>query len=269
MSTLLEILAAELERPRGLSSRVTNYIGRTYGVDREAVGLFLVDELPKLEDYELDLILSPVFTPKLADQAVFAAMLGRDSIPREEWPALIQRLVRRPTVARLIAEDGRAHSVPLREVTLERYVHRLRLDASIPESLFVLIDRTSPADRPLLCAIARSACWEKEAARDILVRYLSNSVDRSLFLLDDAVELLNLMESSKPADLNQLMALIPRRQDALREQIDTASAPKPFFSNRVQAMHGENDQRGRDDARIIAKQTEFDFLARLQQILTD
>jgi len=63
---LIETLAAELERPRELSARVINYIGGTYGVDHDAVGRFLVDELPKLEDYELDLILSPVFTPKLA-----------------------------------------------------------------------------------------------------------------------------------------------------------------------------------------------------------
>jgi hypothetical protein len=77
------------------------------------------------------------------------------------------------------------------------------------------------------------------------------------------------MESSKPADVSELIAWIPRRRDALREQIDVASGPKPFFSSRVQAMHGENDQRGLDDARIVTKQSEFAFLGRLQEILAD
>ena len=57
VSKLLETLAAELERPRELSARVVNYIGGTYDIDPDAVGSFLVTELPKLEDYELDLVI--------------------------------------------------------------------------------------------------------------------------------------------------------------------------------------------------------------------
>src|SRR5215510_13838560 len=98
---LIDALARELERPREMSARVLNYIGGTYGVDEDAIGDFLVNELPKLEDDEIDLILSPVFTPKLADQAIFADLLGRESIPRGQWPDLIQQLVARPTRAQL------------------------------------------------------------------------------------------------------------------------------------------------------------------------
>src|SRR5262249_29810678 len=105
-SDLLETLAVELERPRPLPARVLNYIGQTYGVDQDAIGPFLSDRLFELEDYEVDLILSPVFTPKLADQAVFAGLLDRDSVGSEQWPDLIEQLVRRPTRARLIDNVG-------------------------------------------------------------------------------------------------------------------------------------------------------------------
>src|SRR5262249_42451379 len=134
MATLFETLAFELERPRELSARVQNYIGDTYGIDPDAIGSFLVEMLHTLEDDEIDLILSPVFTPKLADQAVFAALLGKESVPREQWPAIVEHLVARPTRARIITSDGKEHSVALRDVTVERFVHRLRLDATIPES---------------------------------------------------------------------------------------------------------------------------------------
>ncbi len=245
MSSLIETLAAELERPRELSARVINYIGGTYGVDHDAVGRFLVNELPKLEDYELDLILSPVFTPKLAHQAVFADLLGGDSVPREQWPALIQQLAARPTRAQLITDDGQAHSIPLREVTLERYVHRLRLDATIPESLFKLLDRTPPiADRPMLKAVARRAVWENDARRNIL-------------------------ESHKPASVDDLVAWIPRRQEALQEQINVGSGPKPFFSGHAEELHGgERDQRQQADVRVSAKENELVFLNRLQEVLS-
>src|SRR5262245_15275369 len=118
MTNLVEALAAELERHRELSPRVIGYIVRTYEIDNAAVGAFLVDELPKLEDYEVDLILSPVFTPRLSDQATFAELLGGESVPRDAWSGLIQQLERRPTRAQLVTEDGQPHSIPLREVTL-------------------------------------------------------------------------------------------------------------------------------------------------------
>ena len=58
MSQLLETLATELERPRELSARVVNYVGGTYGIDHDTIGVFLVEELPRLEDYEIDLVLA-------------------------------------------------------------------------------------------------------------------------------------------------------------------------------------------------------------------
>ena len=63
MPDLIETLASELERPRELSARVLNYIGGTYGIDHDAIGAFLTDELSKLEDYEIDLITTCMRAP--------------------------------------------------------------------------------------------------------------------------------------------------------------------------------------------------------------
>ncbi len=269
LSNLIETLATELERPRELSPRVQNYIEGTYGVDHDAIGAFLVTDLSSLEDYEIDLILSPVFTPKLADQAPFAELLGKDSIPREQWPGLVQALVERPTRAVLVTSDSRRHAVPLRDVTIERYVYRLRLDATIPAPLFKVIEQQMPAgDRPMLKTIARSAVWDTDACRNILERYLQAAVEQKTYSIEDANELLNVVENHKPAGIEDLMARIPKRLEALREQIDTASGPKPFFNERVQEMHGgDRDQRIHEDHRLSAKRIEFEFLGRLQKIL--
>jgi len=267
--TLIETLATELERPRELSPRVLNYIGGTYGIDHDAIGAFLVDGLPKLEDYEIDLILSPVFTPKLADQAVFAELLGGAGVAREEWPVLIEQLVSRPTRAQLVTPDAQAHPVTLREVTIERYVHRLRLEATIPDWLYKVLDEETPAaDRNMLKAIARNPAWESDGRRKILARYVSGAIDDKTYSLDDALQLLNAVENFKPADVADLVARIPRRQEALREQIDAGSGPKVFFDAGAQAMHGgERDKRGQGDPRLFSKQSELEFLGRLQRIL--
>ena len=62
MPELLELLAAGLERPREITPQVHGHLTETYGLSRDAIGAFLLNELPALEDYEVDLILSPLFT---------------------------------------------------------------------------------------------------------------------------------------------------------------------------------------------------------------
>src|SRR5262245_8504868 len=265
------MIAAELERPRELSARVMNYINGHYGIDNEAIGAFLVDEMPKLEDDEIDLILSPVFTPKLSNQAVFADLLGNESVPRDKWPALIQQLAVRPTQAQLVTADGVHHTVRLRDVTIERYVHRLRLDATISEALFKLLDRIpSGSDGPMVKAVARQAIWESEGARDIFVRYLTAALDSRAYSLDDTIALLQLVESRKPANVPDLLARIPVWQEALRQQIEVASGPKPFFNEDIRLLHGGGrDQRAQDDMRMNAKEKELRFLVQLQRLLAE
>ena len=270
MSTLLSTLTRELECPRTVSPQVINHLIETYGITRDGIGEFLHSELGKLEDYEIDLILSSLFTPSLNDQAVVAELLGRESVPAAQWPALVQQLVSRPTRAQLIADDGQTHAVQLRDVTIERFVHRLRLDGTISEPLFNLINNLAPAgDRPLLKAIARRAIWENEARRNILSQYLTTALSKDAYRADDAVQLLKLTETYEVADTRELLARIPHWQQVLRQEINEAGSPKPFFNERVQELHGGGrDQRRQDNTRIGAKEAERDFLERLQRILT-
>jgi len=264
---LIESIVTELERPRELTNQVVKHLDGTYGVDRDAVGPFLKERLPQLEDDEHDLILSPLFTPKLADQSVFAEQLGRRSIPRKDWPALIQQLTARPTHARLVTSDRQTHTVRLREVSIERFVNRLRLDGTISDSIVASINWTPPADQPMLKAIARRGVWESDTRCSILDRYLRASLAAGTYNLSDAVNLLKLAEDYLPVDAPALLERIPRWQKLLEEEINSAFDPKPFFSTTVQQMHGGNDQRQRDEARALAKRNELAFLERLQRML--
>src|SRR5262249_8038116 len=269
MKRLLDTLAAELERARPLAPQAINHLGGSYGVGRDVLGAFLESELPKLEDYEVDLILSPLFTPQLRDQAVFAELLGADAVSPATWPGLIAELAARPTRARLVTEDGQTHSVVLREVVLERYVNRLRLGASVPAVLFNLLSHLPPpADRPMLKAVARRAIWENDSRRQVLLHYLTNSINREEYSLADTVELLRLMETYEPRDADDLLGRIPHWQQVLRHQIALDASPKPFFNERVQELHGGGrDQRRQDNARIDAREREAAFLERLKSIL--
>jgi hypothetical protein len=267
--SLTETIASELERPRDITTQVAKHLDGAYGIERDAVGPFLEDRLPKLEDDEHDLILSPLFTPKLSDQAIFAELLGSRSIPKTDWPALIQELVNRPTVAHLITSEQQTHAVALREVSIERYVKRLRLDGTISAPMLKLIDQTPSADHPMLKAVARRATWESTARGEMLVRVLTQSMADGNYSLKDAVDLLKLTEDYQPADSSALLARIPRWIKLLEEEINSGGGPKPFFSSTVQQMHGGNDQRQSDEARTEAKRIELAFLERVQGILSE
>jgi hypothetical protein len=268
MTMLIDLLAAELERHREISAQVLKHLVGAHGVAREEIGTFLVAEMPKLEDYEIDLILAPLFTPSLVNQAVCAAVLGRNSVGSNQWPGLIRQLVARPTRAQLIAEDGTTHSVQLREVTVERFVHRLRLEGTMIEAVFELILRLAPAgDRALLLAVARRATWEHSGRCEILTRCLAAADDARRRV--DAVALLRLVETYEPTSVADLLARIPHWQQVLRQSINAGGA-KPFFNERVEELHGGGrDQRRHDNRHVTAKEQEQDFLAHLSRVLSN
>ena len=177
----------------------------------------------------------------------------------------------RPVHAQLVTEDGQNHSVLLREVSIERYVKRLCLDATIPEPFFKLLAHLPPAsDRPLLKAAARHAVWQSDKRREIFVRYLMTCAGTDAYRLEDALELLKLMETYRPADLPELLAHIPHWQQVLHHEINLALNPKQFFNERIQELHGGGrDQRRKDDVHIAEKEQMIACLDRLKEALTD
>ena len=267
MADLVELLAGQLERPRAVTVQVEEYLNGVHSVDSNAIGSFLVKTLPGLEDDDHDLILSPLFTPRLSDQAIFADALGSESVPRKDWPLLVRQLVERPVRGHFVTSDRETHVLPLREVTIERYVYRLRLDGRIPPDLMELLERVSPKpDQPLMKAVARRAIWEDARRQEILIHYLSSA--SSNFQLADVLYLLDTVESYKPADRQHFLTMIPAWQERLRHEIDTAADARPFFAAMTQSEHGgDRDQRRVDEKRLEDKRREMEILNRLQQAL--
>ncbi|MEY2411234.1 MAG: hypothetical protein QOF48_3904 [Verrucomicrobiota bacterium] len=267
MSALLQLLARELEKPRPLPPQIIKHLASAHGISRDGVREFLIDKLPGLEDYEVEILLSPAFTPGLRDQSVFAGLLGNQSIPETEWPVLIATLASRPTRATLLGEDAAPIPLTLREVIIERYVHRLRLQGTIPDAISRLIDAVPGAEESsLLKAIARRAAWNTGARMEILRLFLQRADPATR--PSDAVALLHLVETYQPPDLAGLAASLPHWKEVLVHQIGGASSPKPFFNERVQELHGGGrDQRHSEDDRAIVKNQELEFLTRLQRLL--
>lgn len=267
MGELVETLARELERPREVTPQVARHLAGNYGITDDEIGRFLIETLPTLEEDEVDLILSPLFTPKLDDQAVAAAQLGAESVPEDAQQTLVAQLVSRPTDAAFVTSDGETHAHRLGEVTVERYVFRLRLEGTITASIFGLIRRFPDRDRGLLQAVARRAIWENGRS-NILEGYLSAMRGLEDANANETRGLLDLVERYKPADIGELVAKIPRWREALRGDLGLASGGRPFFNERIEQSHGgEYDRRSPEDAMIEAKKNDLALLDRLERVL--
>lgn len=269
MQALLDLLARELERPRILPKQVLAIVSGTYGVARDGVGEFFDRQTPQLDDAEIDLLLSPVYTPKLADQAPFAALLARESVAPQAWPDLVAALEKRPTLGRVATENGSEHAIVLRPVTIERFVHRLRLEGSLSEPVAKLIlSRVGEPDRPWVLAVGRRAVWDTDARVEILARYLVSVDPAGPHFASDLTALLHLMETSLPESVEDLQKRLPSWEETLRTQLASAASPKPFFNLRVEELHGGGrDQRRGSAAAAAQHQAELEFLRRLKNAL--
>ena len=264
---LLETLAQELERPREVSAQVARHLLANYDVMDGQVGPFLVETLSTLEEDEIDLILSPLFTPKLDDQSVFAGKLGQVSVSSDEQARLVAEAIARPVDARLVSMDD-THRVRLAEVTVERYVYRLRLEGTIPESTLELIARLPSDDRAVLHAVARRAIWESDGRSGILGGYLAAAERGGALSADEVRSLLDLVERYKPTDMADLIAKIPRWQEGLRSDLNTSAGGKPFFSDQIHQSHGgDRDRRSPEGSLMESKRHDLGFLERLGSLL--
>lgn len=240
-----------------------------YGIDRQEVGAFLDERLARLEEDELDLTLSALYTPKLADQAVFAELLESTSVTRADLSSWVNLLLQRPTIGHLQTADGVSHAFLLQEVTLERYVLRLRLEGTLPESLLRLIRTLPPsADQPRLLAIARRAVWNTPERWELLQRFLARNYAGNSPVPGDPEAFLALVESSEPSGIPDVLARLPAWEQVVRIQVSSTDQPSPFFNERVQDLHGGGrDQRGVNEALRQQKQSELAFLGRLGPLL--
>ena len=266
MNRLIDAIAAELERPRALTAQVLKHLASAHAVGRDEVADFFKDQLAGLEDFEIDLILSPLFTPSLAEQAVFGALLQGGSVPKGQWGELVEHLLARPVVGSFVLEDGSTQSAPLREVTVERYVHRLRLEASLDDVTLSAVHAIPwPSIQPLIIACARRAIWDNRSRLPLLQHLLRQPATSESDLAALVTGFLSLMEAYQPADAAALVSRLDHVIEVTRQQALNLASPKPFFSVRIQDMHGGGrDQRSATATTVEAREQEMRFLQRLR-----
>lgn len=271
MRELEDAVHADLSSTRQLPAQIAVHLSAHHEVDTDVVVPFFEQEFPKLEDYQVDLILSPAFTPTLQDQSRYSSYLMPSPVPSTELAPLVHRLAIRPTLAHFVLATGGEFRVPLREVIIDRYVRRLNLDHAMSDAVWACVRHLAPeADRSKLMAIARRPIWRPPNRNALLLNALSRAFDQESYRLYDFELLLRLAEQYQPTHAEELASLIPELLRGIETEISQHSVPKPFFSDRIREMHGgSRDQRITSHDFTSEKQSMLEALRRLAGNLGD
>ncbi len=158
-----ETAAQALSTPRVLTQQVTQYLLAEHAVQSGGVAAWLRENLPGLESYEQDLLLSPLFTPDFETRLKFEPALGESWLEGDEALDLQKRLVGRGLRLALLHEADRIE-FPLPEVLTERFLRLLHLTAEVPlEELSAI----GPQDAEARCHL-RDDAWRRPQSRKLL-----------------------------------------------------------------------------------------------------
>src|SRR5690554_558462 len=91
------------------------------------VHAFLLCASQVLEEYELEIVFGPIFTPTLEDRAEFADLLFHWRPSSEQLGSIVSEVTRRTPHAVVRLPDGFDAKLTLHEVLIERFVRLLRL----------------------------------------------------------------------------------------------------------------------------------------------
>lgn len=256
MKDLYSHLCEELSKPRPLPPQVADHLVAHHEVSQDQLADFLGNKLLLLEEYEVDLILSPMFTPGLPEQALFSRHVLNKPLSELELINLVQLLVQKPVTITIEFPGEGSIIFPLPAGQIDRYVRRLNLQTQIDPSLASCIrDLVPPTDLDWVHAIGRRPVWNQNRRHEILKAALTRSIEGGLYSRDTMTRFLTFVEQYKPADLAEIVELIPDLIRGFETQISQDSAPKPFFNDRLRDLHGyDRDQRARDEKSIASRQ---------------
>jgi len=239
---ILELLSTDLTAPKTLLKQVLQEINDRHAHSETQLPEFFATLFPTLEEYQIDLLFSPQFTPAEHNRLRYIPFLNEKSLSQQEIASIKNELVSANLSVLFTTPDAALEiSVPLHEVFIDRFVNLLKLDAPLPESAYADIQALVPeASRSEINLIARDSIWQSGNRYDILKAFLLLFKANNSFSTLKASYLANFVHTYRPDNLNdvdrQLEALIA----SCKKDKDQAEG-RGFMDEGLKALNSDNE----------------------------
>lgn len=227
---LVGVIRGQLSGDRYLSARNASAISTQLNVEDPLLGL-KAGVLKHREEYEVDLLVSPLFTPSMEDRAACEPFLPLEGISAEEERNIIAQMVQQNLESKVIFGDS-VVMMPVMEVAIERHVHLLRLGVAVSKDVRDILGRYLEAkDLSLGMSYARSQIWTQ--LPNLLGQCLQTMMAKNTFTLEKFGFLRDFVRTYHPKDMPLLIQSLRNLVEAYRVGND-----RPVFNQQLEDHQG-------------------------------
>ena len=240
---IFEVLKGDLTAPRTLLPQVLNEINDRYTYDQARLAAFFTEKFPKLEDYEVDLLFSPQFTPAEHHRLAYIPLLGSAALDSDTVKQLKQQLAQEEGLHALLRtpDETVEVSVPLHEVFIDRYVNLLKLDSPLPEGFYAEMSRLVPTEsRNEANLLGRDAIWHDPVRQQMLLAFLQIFHQRSNFSTVKLSFLTNFIRTYRPTAFSDLPRQFESLIESCRKDMENVTA-RGFHDEYLKALNSDNN----------------------------
>ncbi|HIJ83989.1 MAG: hypothetical protein HW380_2923 [Magnetococcales bacterium] len=223
---LNECIRRQLVADRYLSARNAGAISTQLNVEDPLLGL-KPGVLKHREEYEVDLLVSPLFTPSMEDRAACEPSLPLEGLAADQERLIITAMGALNLKCKVVFGD-QSMLMDIPDVAIERHVHLLRLGVSVSAEVKDILGRLlRGADLNLGMSYARSQIWKQFP--HLLRQCLEMMAARNLFDLEKFGFLRDFVRSYHPKDMGLLIQSLKNLVEAYRIDND-----RPVFNQQLE-----------------------------------
>ena len=272
---LIRMIENELVKPKQITEQVINHILSHYSYTLDQIDEFFDKELEKLEDYEIDLLFSPIFTPKISDKAIFSKILDEIELTSEDIREIVDLLDAKSleTTFYLNFKKGeeiveKKFTVKLNRVNLERYVKLLNLDCQPSKQISQAIDVVFAREADEVKAMLRDKFWKERWREEFLRAYLVYVASNKEISSEKFEFLLKILRGNPTAsDIYEIYDLMQDVINWTQTQVDVLkTGRKQFFNGMIEQTYREegSDKRRVKEIELNQRENELRYYLELK-----
>lgn len=223
---LVKKIIEELSAERVLTKQVLDHLVSHHEVNLENLGEYFrrvrettTVEIDDIEDYEIDLAFSPLFTPRLRDRAKYSKLLDHGDVRPDEMEGFIDTIMQAKCEAKFRCHDT-VFAMPLHEVLIRRYVRLLNLTTQLSPRMKKAVEQYVPEpEQDTAKALAKDSVWLAEHRQDFLISFLKVFKEKNNFTMDKMDFLTDFVRTYRPMSILNMDSMLHNLIEACHEDI--------------------------------------------------